>query len=110
MPVFWPVLNKSIAAIFVTHEVQITEHRRLDDAENEENFELGQSGTLNRHKSLKSENSREELNRSASAGQTEYYKDVFVASQVVPMDPEHGMGQIGLETNVDSKKPPNWNL
>lgn len=112
MPVFWPVIEKSVTAIFVTHEVQITEHRRLDDIDDADNYELVLSGSIGRTGSTKSDsgNSCRTLHRQEEADR--HYKDAYVAAQVVPMDQEMGMGQMGLETNVDSKpeRPPKWNL
>jgi len=116
MPVFWPVLEKSVSAIFVTHEVHVTEHRRLDDTDDNDNdnYELVQSRSLGRTPSTKSEggNSRETLHRKQGSDKAGYYKDAYVAAHVAPMDQELGNGQMGLETNVDSRpdKPPNWNF
>jgi hypothetical protein len=118
MPVFWPVLEKSVSAIFVTHEVHVTEHRRLDDDDaycgTEDNYELVQSRSLGRAGSTKSDGagSTRSLQRETTRDQAGYYKDAYVAAQVAPMDQELGMGNMGLETNVDSRpdRGPKWNI
>ncbi|KAF2677194.1 hypothetical protein K458DRAFT_481444 [Lentithecium fluviatile CBS 122367] len=112
MPVFWPHFEKSVSAIFVTHEVHVTEHRRLDDTDHELELVHSNSCSLRRKASGKSEsgNSRETLNRTeGGTEQAGYYQDAYVAAQVVPME-KPGLGGMGLETNVDSEKPPKWNL
>jgi hypothetical protein len=112
MPVFWPVLEKSVSAIFVTHEVHVTEHRRLEDNDND--YELVHSRSLGRPASVKSDggHSRETLHRHGKNGQDDYYNDTFVAAQVAPIGAEQTMGHMGLETNVQSKpdRGPKWNL
>jgi hypothetical protein len=112
MPVFWPVIEKSVSAIFVTHEVHVTEHRRLEDNDDQDNYELVQSRSLGRTQSTKSGNSSQELQGQKDADRPGYYQDVYVAAHVAPMDQEMGIGQMGLETNVDSQpeRPPKWNL
>lgn len=110
MPVFWPVLEKSLAAIFVTREVHITHNERLDDRGL--NYELEHQG-VGRHGSVKSESghSRESLTRQISndGGLSDHYKDQYVLAQVDPLAGENMPG-LGVETNVDSKPKPSWRI
>ncbi|KAF2004880.1 hypothetical protein P154DRAFT_21289 [Amniculicola lignicola CBS 123094] len=105
MPVFWPVLEKSFSQIFVTYEVKITEHRRYD------NIELDNNG---RATSLKTSSgaSDEELRLTMMATKSqaelhEHYKDQYVVGHVDPFRTEPT-----LETNVNSdpQPPPKWNI
>lgn len=129
MPVFWPVVESSFAAIFVTHEVQITEHRRLDD--DEELYEMENGKGVRREGSLKSEsgNSREGLTRLASVEDggdkgatttstvtrktsfTDHYRDPYNIAQVDPFGVEANAGISGVATNVDSTaEKPKWRM
>lgn len=56
MPIFWPTVIATWSQIFVTKEVRVTHHQRLDD-HSAENFEM------NRPNSLKSTASTESLTR-----------------------------------------------
>ncbi|KAI4942274.1 hypothetical protein J4E91_010248 [Alternaria rosae] len=65
MPIFWPTVMASWTQIFVTNEVRVTHHERLDDSR--DNFELV------RNTSLKSTGSAEELARVTSEEQDAVY-------------------------------------
>ncbi|KAF2642350.1 hypothetical protein P280DRAFT_467718 [Massarina eburnea CBS 473.64] len=128
MPVFWPHIEKSFTAIFVTREVHVTEHRRLDD---EYELENGKSGTK-RNGSMKSEsgNSRESLTREISRDESNggsgdngdsnakrelrlsgHYRDPYLMAQIDPFSAEAGSGIGGVETNVDSNPDkPKWRI
>ncbi|KAF2872343.1 hypothetical protein BDV95DRAFT_380891 [Massariosphaeria phaeospora] len=130
IPIFWPVIEKSLAQIFVTREVRVTEHRRLDDEQGlayelEHNHKMG----MERSASLKSDGgqSRESLTRevSHSSGNEasvgggrgggddlgRHYKDHYVVAQVDPLALENGStGMRGIETNVNSGPKPKWRL
>ncbi|KAF2873684.1 hypothetical protein BDV95DRAFT_540958 [Massariosphaeria phaeospora] len=60
MPIFWPVMVTSLAQIFVTKEVHVVHHRRLDEYE------------MDPPHSLKSNNSQEGLTRQAQPSKTDY--------------------------------------
>jgi len=70
IPIFWPVMVASLPQIFVTQEVHVTHHQRIDD------FEMD-----HRHTSLKSNNSQEGLTRAVAATKTDY-TDHFVVDHV----------------------------
>ncbi|PVI00608.1 hypothetical protein DM02DRAFT_562695 [Periconia macrospinosa] len=114
MPVFWPVVESSFTAIFVTHEVQITEHRRLEDEDDVYELKEGKDGK--RKNSLKSNsgNSQEELTKQSSDerkldGVGDHYKDPYNIAQVDPFGIEASAGVIGVATNVDSTtEKPKW--
>jgi hypothetical protein len=66
MPIFWPQLTVYLAQIFVTNEVHVTHHERLDDDErNHRGIEYEMDGA----QSWKS-NSEENLTRAASLGKS----------------------------------------
>ncbi|CAI6337986.1 unnamed protein product [Periconia digitata] len=119
MPVFWPVMESSFSAIFVTHEVHITEHRRLED--DDELYELEEGKVAERKMSIRkgslksdSGNSREELTREPSnerkvEGVSDHYKDPYNIAQVDPFGVEATAGVIGVETNAHSTaEKPKW--
>lgn len=110
MPIFWPVIEKSLSAIFVTQEVTVVaEDRGLA-------YELERRGDLHRQASVKSDsaNSRESLTRKATTeGLNDHYNDHYVLAHVDPLatDSIMGMGG-GVETNVDSTRQasPKWRI
>lgn len=115
MPIFWPVIEKSLTAIFVTREVHITaEHRRIDDDDRGLAYELEHNAGLGRQPSVKSDsgNSRESLTRQVTlaGGFEDHYKDQYVLAQVDPLAGDNVPG-VGVETNVDSRpNKPKWRI
>ncbi|PVH94605.1 hypothetical protein DM02DRAFT_477858, partial [Periconia macrospinosa] len=71
IPIFWPVIIASMPQIFVTQEIHVTTHSRLDDTNQ---FEMG------RPQSLKSNASTEGLTRLATGKMD--YNDPFTGSQI----------------------------
>ncbi|KAJ4294371.1 hypothetical protein N0V90_008061 [Kalmusia sp. IMI 367209] len=115
MPIFWPVIEQSFAAIFVTKEIQITEQRRYSFADHGLAYELEHSDTMRRQGSMKSESatSRESLviAREMSGNELdEHYKDPYLAAQVDPFRDIAQEPGIGVQTNVDSKPKDKWRL
>ena len=103
MPVFWPVLEKSLSQIFVTNEVRIsTEHRHIEEAGR--GYELdGRMGSI---KSM-SGNSRESLTREPTRTDLNaHYKDQYILAQVDPFGNEVG----GVETEIATKPKPKWEI
>ncbi|KAL6710174.1 hypothetical protein ACN47E_009965 [Coniothyrium glycines] len=45
MPIFWPTVIASWTDIFVTNEVRVTHHQRLDD-DNRDNFEMNRTNSM----------------------------------------------------------------
>lgn len=66
MPIFWPTVVASLGQIFVTNEVRVTHHQRLED-NSRDHFEMGRSN------SLKSSTSTQGL----TGDQKPYYTDNF---------------------------------
>ncbi|KAF2471759.1 uncharacterized protein BDR25DRAFT_367608 [Lindgomyces ingoldianus] len=96
MPIFWPVLEKSFSHIFVTHEVHITEHRRLNETGLEYELDHAESRS-ERAGSLKS---------TSAVDPFKYYTDQYVIKQVDPL----AQGNIGVETNVQTEPKPKWRI
>jgi hypothetical protein len=111
MPIFWPVIEESFAAIFVTREVQITEQRRYSFADRGLAYELEHSDAMQRQPSVKTQStSRESLviTRELSGKQhlDDHYRDPYLAAHVDPF------GDAALEravkTDVEAKKKDKW--
>lgn len=68
IPIFWPVIVASLPQIFVTQEVHVTTHQRIDDFE------------MDRPTSLKSHNSQEGLTRGLETKTN--YRDQYVVDHV----------------------------
>lgn len=74
IPIFWPVITRSLPQIFVTQEVHVTHHSNND-------FEMG------RPQSLKSNNSQEGLTSVMTARAKNNftdYSDSFVSPEPIP--------------------------
>ena len=74
MPIFWPSVVASWGQIFVTNEVRVTHHQRLND-NSRDHFEMGRSN------SLKSSTSTQGFIRPGSGDQKTYYLDSFDAAK-----------------------------
>ncbi|KAJ4357757.1 uncharacterized protein N0V89_002333 [Didymosphaeria variabile] len=112
MPIFWPVIEESFAAIFVTREVQITEQRRYSFADRGLAYELEHSDTMRRQASVKTQStSRESLvitRLESGKNVEEHYKDPYLAAQV---DPFRNIAQeVAVKTDVEAKKKDKWVL
>ncbi|KAL1612343.1 hypothetical protein SLS60_000569 [Paraconiothyrium brasiliense] len=112
MPIFWPVIEESFAAIFVTREVQITEQRRYSFADRGLAYELEHSDTMHRQASVKTQStSRESLvitRLESGKNVEEHYKDPYLAAQV---DPFREIAQeVAVKTDVEAKKKDKWVL
>ncbi|KAF2707096.1 hypothetical protein K504DRAFT_436333 [Pleomassaria siparia CBS 279.74] len=105
MPIFWPILEQSLAEIFVTSEVRISsENRALEDAGR--GFELRE-----RAESIKSTsgNSRESLTREPARETVDayaHYKDQYVIAQVDPFG--NNVPGARVETEIATKPKPKW--
>lgn len=115
MPIFWPILEKSISAIFITREIHVTEHRRID--EHGLAFELEHTTRLKgdgegREGSIKSDSghSRESLTRgqSTAAELDVHYKDQYVVAQVDPFASQNELA--GNEVEVETMAKPKWRI
>ena len=98
MPIFWPVIEQSFAAIFISHEIQVVETR----VENHGlAYELKQTKTQHRRGS--STTSTRELTASASE---DGHKEFSVG-----VDPLSAEAQnMGPETNIDSGPRRKWEI
>ncbi|PSN68649.1 hypothetical protein BS50DRAFT_619467 [Corynespora cassiicola Philippines] len=110
MPIFWPVIEKSFDKIFVTHEVHIVEEHR-DISRSGLAYELEHTKPVTRNASVKSASghSRESLTREETRDVEGYYKDQYVVAQVDPFS-DLGNGVPAVETSVDTKPKPKWNI
>jgi hypothetical protein len=109
MPVFWPIVETRLAHIFVTHEVRISEHRRLD----ENGYELEHTNSV---KSGRSGRSGRSGSGQSQVGLTEgkdvfrpleHYKDQYVVQQVDPLAIKN-MSTLANETAVETKPKQKW--
>lgn len=116
IPIFWPMLEKSLAQIFVTHEVRITEHRRLSD---QTEYELEQAGSnVKRSGSLKSRSGESEraltAEPSGTAGRGQgawaHYKDKYVIEHVDPLSGGNELSSAGVQSNMDTRPKPKWRI
>jgi hypothetical protein len=104
MPIFWPIIEKSLSAIFVSYEVQVVEER-VDDYglayELEHMKDRGRSGSIK-----SSGTSTQEL-----TNEDEEVAHSKKPSFTVGFDPlsEEAKGT-GLSTNVETKIQPKWQL
>ena len=107
VPIFWPVIEAKFSHIFVTHEVRITEHQRLDD--HGIGYELEHTGSLKSQRSMSgNRTSEEELTRENTRNPFGHYKDPYVVAHVNPLAED--VPGTGVETEVQSKPQPKWRL
>ncbi|KAF2260098.1 hypothetical protein CC78DRAFT_571419 [Lojkania enalia] len=116
MPIFWPVFEKSLAHIFVTREVHIMEHQRLDDrgAEYElERFNSYTGSKLERGESIKSSSGASEtLKRERTTDDPDpfaHYKDRFVIELVDPLAGGNTKSP-GVETKIKGPPRSKWKI
>lgn len=87
IPIFWPVVVAALPQIFVTREVHVTTHQRIDDFE------------LDRPASFKSNNSQEGLTRGVEEAKTTNYRDPFVIDHVTGKQ----NAEVVVKTEMDQK-------
>ncbi|KAF9738537.1 hypothetical protein PMIN06_001699 [Paraphaeosphaeria minitans] len=113
MPIFWPVIEESFAAIFVTREIQITEQRRYSFADRGLAYELEHSDTMRRQASVKTQStSRESLvvTREVSGKNLqEHYRDPYVTATVDPFG-DMAQERLAVRTDVAARKKDKWVL
>ncbi|KAJ4301415.1 hypothetical protein N0V90_003507 [Kalmusia sp. IMI 367209] len=88
IPIFWPVIISALPQIFVTQEVRVTHHRRIQDDSNME-YEMSRSY------SMKSNGSQEKLTEIQVPTKTDYSDQLIVG---------HVTGKIEQTTEVVSGK------
>ncbi|KAF2013973.1 hypothetical protein BU24DRAFT_395100 [Aaosphaeria arxii CBS 175.79] len=117
IPIFWPVIEDRISQIFVTHEIRVSEHRRLDESENENAYELEQTDKAASVKSEPSgrENSEEQLTRESVqvvlTDPFKHYKDEYVVAHVDPLISENRQGKaLQVETEVQTGPRQKWKI
>lgn len=102
MPIFWPVMQKSLSAIFVSHEIEVIE-TRIDD--HGLAFELEHTNTRGHH-SLNSSSgtSTHELTNDLEDGCKEPYS--------VGIDPLSIEAQncVGLQTKINGQPKKKWEI
>lgn len=109
MPIFWPIVEQSFTAIFVTQEVHVTEQRRYSLTDRDRAYTYGSEHELELEHS---DGESLVISRQASVkgGLEEHYKDPYLMNQV---DPFGEMGQdegLGYETNVGARPKDKWVL
>jgi hypothetical protein len=103
MPIFWPIIEKSLSAIFVSYEVQVVEER-VDDYGL--SYELEHMKGDDRPCSIKSSGtSTQELTNEDEESHPR--RQVFTVG-VDPLSEEQKNN--GLSTNVQSTAQPKWQL
>ena len=100
MPIFWPIIEKSFAAILVSYEVEIVEERVDDHGLAYELEHLGREGSMK-----SSGTSTRELTHDEEDGET--VRKVYT----VGPDPLSEAARAGgVKTDVRSKPKPKWEL
>jgi hypothetical protein len=102
MPIFWPVIQKSLSAIFVSHEIEVVETRIEDHGLA---YELEHTKTRGQH-SLRSSSgtSTHELTNDLEDG----YKESYSVG-IDPLGVEAQSGQ-GLHTEVRGQGKRKWEI
>jgi hypothetical protein len=105
MPIFWPVIERSLASIFVSYEVKVTEeHVQVEDYglayELEHTKSQGQESTRSG-----SGTSMEGLTRDEEDGG----KIPKFSIGPDPLDEETRAG-VGFQTNVEARPKPKWEI
>jgi hypothetical protein len=103
MPIFWPVIQKSLTAIFVSHEIEVVEHRIIDD--HGLAYELEHTKTRGHH-SLNSDSgtSTHELTNDLEDGYKEPYS---VGIDPLSVEAQNG---VGLHTDIKSQPKKRWEI
>ncbi|CAE7193894.1 hypothetical protein PTNB73_08721 [Pyrenophora teres f. teres] len=101
MPIFWPIIEKSFQAIFVSYEVEVVEERIDYSAQYElDTKELGRTGSM-------------KSNGTSTRELTSEYEDAHVRAPefTVGVDPTNELARSqGFVTNVETQRPPKWQL
>ncbi len=105
MPVFWPLVEKSLAAIFVSFEVEVKEERVINP--NSE-YELNRKPS---HESLKSATgSVQWLIKDEELG-WDLSKQYTVTNPPAPVDPwTNGWNENRVKTDIKSKPKSKWEM
>jgi|TARA_R110002003_G_scaffold52_16_gene4457 hypothetical protein len=103
MPIFWPIIEKSLAAIFVSYEVNVTEERIDDD--------YGLSYELEHTKTRRSGSMRSASGTSVEA-LTREDDETKMPKYSVGIDPlsEDARNGAGFQANVETRPKPKWEL
>ncbi|KAH7084880.1 hypothetical protein BKA63DRAFT_4610 [Paraphoma chrysanthemicola] len=102
IPIFWPVIEKSLSAIFVSYEVNVSEERVVDDYGLAYELEYTKTGPSERTKST-SGTSIEALTREDKAKLQAY----SVGNDPLSEEAQNGFG---FQANVETKPKPKWEL
>ncbi|KAF2115940.1 hypothetical protein BDV96DRAFT_599480 [Lophiotrema nucula] len=97
MPIFWPLITSSWNEIFVTREVHVTHHYRLDDSSDGVNGGYEMDG----RNSLKSCTSQEGLTRTKTLRVKTDYADQYVVDHVTGKVPSSA--EVEVETKSQKK-------
>jgi hypothetical protein len=101
MPIFWPIIQKSLAAIFVSYEVQVVEER-VDNY-----YELEQSKGIDRSGSIKSNGtSTQELTHEDD--ETAHGRKPGFTVGFDPLNED--VNRAGFTAKVQTKEQPKWEL
>jgi hypothetical protein len=103
MPIFWPVIERSFAAIFVSYEVNVTEEHVQDD--------YGLAYELEHTKS-NGQGSMRSGSGTSMEGLTREEDGTKVPKFSVGPDPldEEQKGGVGFQANVEARPKPKWEI
>jgi hypothetical protein len=104
MPIFWPVIERSFAAIFVSYEVDVVEERIHED--------FGLAYELEHTKSQSQGSIRSGSGTSMEGLTREEEDGIKIPKFSVGPDPldEETRGGGGFQTNVEAKPKPKWEI
>ena len=109
VPIFWPVVQKSLAAIFVSFEVEIKEDQAEDDHGLAYRLEHMKSNGQDSLRSSSSSASTYGLTSDLESGRSEELPVKKFSVGIDPLGPEAQSGA-GLKTHIRSQPKSNWHM
>jgi hypothetical protein len=109
IPIFWPVVQKSLSAIFVSVEVEIKEDQVEDEFGLAYRLEHMKSNGRQSLRSSSSSASTYRLTSDLESGRSEEPPVQKFSVGIDPLGPEAQSGA-GLETHIRSQPKPKWDL
>jgi hypothetical protein len=104
MPIFWPIIEKSLAGIFVSREVDVTEERVEDDYGLAYELEHTKSAGQQSLRSV-SGTSMEGLTKEEDAN-----KGPKFSVGPDPLDEGDSRGGVGFQASVETRPKPKWEI
>lgn len=102
MPIFWPIIEKSFAAIFVSYEVNVTEERI--------HGEYGLAYELEHSKSRREGSLRSTSGTSVEGLTKNHDENTKAPKYSVGIDPLGEDASMGYQTRVQTKPRPKWEI